>query len=432
MPPFGGKPDVEELRAKKDIKGLIEALQYDDYYVTREAAAALGEIGLPALNSLLEPPTGFDTNRVNFDAAVVNALAAIGEPAVQPLMARLSDADARLRAKVASALGRIRDVRPVDLLCQTLKDRDESVARRAAEALGAIGDSRAVDPLIAALRDGSDWLRTGVADSLGKLGDRRAVPALLQALTDRTRDVRSAAMNALATIGDPTAILPLLWLLEDQNWEERNRVAAMLEKLGWQPTRDALGALYWIARAHVPSHRLDKKALEDMKEMCLEIGTPALPALLSVIDNGEFNAAHWAIDVLPSICAEVEDSVVRSRIAGFLDGISKKAPHSVMGGAAGKAYQRMLRLGGYDHDIMMRSRAQGGLPYEQVAGDLGVLSLVDFSHLLLQVRLESDSILPCLLARKVRCIACQNVVVAQEAATEGGHFVCPHCLDHWF
>ena len=43
-----GHPNVEEMKAKRDVKGLIKALTYQNYAAVREdAAKALGEIGNP-------------------------------------------------------------------------------------------------------------------------------------------------------------------------------------------------------------------------------------------------------------------------------------------------------------------------------------------------------------------------------------------------
>ena len=39
------KPNVEKMEAKKDVKGLIKALTYEDRDVRKAAAYALGEIG---------------------------------------------------------------------------------------------------------------------------------------------------------------------------------------------------------------------------------------------------------------------------------------------------------------------------------------------------------------------------------------------------
>jgi len=94
--PLFGPPNVQKLKEKHNIEGLLKALGYEKNRDVREAAAkALGEIG---------------------DAQ-----------AVEPLIATLKNAEMSYEGK--------------DLVCSI------------AEALGKIGDARAVEPLIAVLKN---------------------------------------------------------------------------------------------------------------------------------------------------------------------------------------------------------------------------------------------------------------------------------------
>lgn len=42
---FKGKPDIEKMKERKDVKGLINTLKDEDSSVRSNAASALGEIG---------------------------------------------------------------------------------------------------------------------------------------------------------------------------------------------------------------------------------------------------------------------------------------------------------------------------------------------------------------------------------------------------
>jgi len=101
-----GSPNIEELKASKNVKGLIDALKDEDFNVRYSAAGALEEIG---------------------------------EPAVEPLI-------------------------------EALKDKNRDVRESVAYALGKIGDTLAVEPLIEALKDKDSYVRAGAAIALGKLG----------------------------------------------------------------------------------------------------------------------------------------------------------------------------------------------------------------------------------------------------------------------
>ena len=153
-------PNVEKLKAKGDIKGLIEALGYTkDESVRKVAAEALGEIG---------------------DAQ-----------AVGPLIAVLNEGSI------------VREV--------------------VVEALGKIGDPQAVDPIIAALKDNDEHVRKVAAVALIKIGDPRAMGPLAVALRSEGWDVRGSAAEALAKVGDPQIIKPLIAALMDENGQVNGR-----------------------------------------------------------------------------------------------------------------------------------------------------------------------------------------------------------------
>jgi HEAT repeat protein len=122
-------PNVEKMKEKKDVKGLIKALGDEkDSDVRGNAARALGTIG---------------------DAR-----------AVEPLIIRaLGDSDHGVRWNAAEALGKIGEP-TVEPLIRALVDGSNDVRQNAAQALGTIGDARAVEPLIRALGD-SDWRVSG-------------------------------------------------------------------------------------------------------------------------------------------------------------------------------------------------------------------------------------------------------------------------------
>jgi hypothetical protein len=117
-----GPPDVENLKAKKDVEGLTKALEYKkDNDVREKVAAAIREIR--------------------------------DERAVRPLIRVLEGEDAAVRAEAAVALGKLRDEKAVRPLIRVLKDEDEDVREKAIVALGEIRDERAIEPIIHALKD---------------------------------------------------------------------------------------------------------------------------------------------------------------------------------------------------------------------------------------------------------------------------------------
>jgi HEAT repeat protein len=74
--------------------------------------------------------------------------------------------------RAAVALGFIGDRSAVGPLIKALTDESTAVRRDAAMALGRIGDNRAVEPLKKALNDANSGVREGAANALKKIGDR--------------------------------------------------------------------------------------------------------------------------------------------------------------------------------------------------------------------------------------------------------------------
>jgi HEAT repeat protein len=207
------KPDIEALAAKKDITGLIKALQFNDLTVQSKAAQALGSLGTPAMDALVRA---------------------------------LKKRDKHLRLGIIEALTVIRDPQAVAALTDTLKDASSEVRWETAIALGEIGDERATVPLVQALKDHDKYVRFGAAFALAKIGwkpaddtekafyfagmqewkavkmmGKSAIPALSHILNDRDSNVRQKVIGILGEIGDPDATPALVRSLADENTEVR-------------------------------------------------------------------------------------------------------------------------------------------------------------------------------------------------------------------
>jgi len=227
------RPNIEQLKRKNSLEGLIRAIGYDkDDSVRADAAFALGEIkadkrivetllralgdesylvvagAARALGNIkdtvaVEPLIQVILSSEAFTARS-NAVVALGEikdtKAVEPLIQVLrEDEFPEVRERAAWALREIKDTESIASLIQTLEDEDQNVRGEAAGALGDIGEP-AVQPLIEALKDNSEDIRWGAAAVLGRIGDARAIEPLTQALKDESSNVREEAARALKTI----------------------------------------------------------------------------------------------------------------------------------------------------------------------------------------------------------------------------------------
>jgi HEAT repeat protein len=191
------------------VEALIGALRHDDDDVRWKAAIALGEIGdsraIEPLIILLCDEDRF----VKSHAAL--ALGAIGEPAVNPLLSALREGDGNLRWGAAIALGKIRDPRAIEPLIQA--DKYENVRAESASSLAAMGKP-ALGPLLQFLKFSDGPERIEVVAALGELHDTDAIQPLIQMLENADEDERKAIADALDAILIPT-IEPLIRKLRD-------------------------------------------------------------------------------------------------------------------------------------------------------------------------------------------------------------------------
>ena len=201
MPLFGlSLKDVEKMEAKRDLKGLIKALEYEkDDSIRRRATEALVKIG--------------------------------GENTVEKLVIALKNQNMHGRMEAADALGMIRDARAVDGLIVALKDQERNVRARAAQALGKIGDARAVDGLIVALKDQQKYVHLEAEAALHKITGRFTFEELVVALKNPNWQIRELAAKALGETRDARAVDGLVVALKDQNEDLRRTAAVALGKI---------------------------------------------------------------------------------------------------------------------------------------------------------------------------------------------------------
>jgi HEAT repeat protein len=266
--------DVKKLKASRNVKGLIFALQRKDPTVQYDAAEALGEIGDDrAVEPLLAALKNDETGGVRWKAA--EALSKLGTPAVAGLTSALQHDDDDVRWKAAIALGEIGDPRAISALINVLSDNDRFVKSRAAYALSMIGEP-AVDPLINALREGDGNLRWGAAIALGKIRSSRAIDPLIRALADKYENVRAESASALAAIGKP-ALGPLLQVLKFSDGTVRLEIVTALGEL------HDTGAIQPLIQLLDTADEDERKAIADALD---EILIPAVKPMILRIRNG--------------------------------------------------------------------------------------------------------------------------------------------------
>lgn len=261
-------PNVEKYRKKKNVKGLIKALEYgDDAHVRRDAVQALGECG---------------------DAR-----------AVEPLTVRLRDADLSVRLDAAKVLGDFGDPRAVNALLKTLRDPGKPQLREAAaQALGALGDTSALtlERLIERLRDFVPDVRAAAAEALERLQ--------WQPENDDERVRRALAVGDWQEIGDlgSAAVKPLTAALGTLDEPTERRVRQKLRRFG-----DA-GVAPLIAALASPHNSM---VVGDL----MRLGDAAVEPLIAALGSDERNVRQGASAALTGLGWRPKNQFQRAQLA---------------------------------------------------------------------------------------------------------------------
>lgn len=240
--PLFGPPNIEEMKKKRDVRGLIRALNYKEDWQLREAAIrALGELGdasaIKAIGVVSNENVILfsDNEKVRRAARVVleNWKTEDENIRLDALAAAYGGAR-KVPAFMLEKLGKVGVIAlidklntpPHDYIPDGGSDGTTEDRRNAASALGKIGDSRAIEPLLQALpfayqdpycEKGSE--RIEIQDALVKFGSQ--IQPALEAFLHRGKtdhniiDHKYMAMSILRKINTPWAISQLRDLQKD-------------------------------------------------------------------------------------------------------------------------------------------------------------------------------------------------------------------------
>ena len=282
-----GPPNVEKMKARGYVQGLIEALSHRKAAEVRAAAArALGEMSANRRLALRTPAAEALIGAIeDSDAAVRKAVAvALGsivnqifEPLlfvriIEAFIDALKDRDSLVRFYAIDGLGKNKkrmdvplQTRVEGLIIAVLKDPDITCREAAASTLDKFGwlpgqdedsviywmikrgwekvieiGAPAVEPLIAGLNNANWKISEQAIRALGQIGGTRVVPALIPMLSDN--NVGKITVETLVKIGPPS-VKPLIASLKDLDWKGRNKAIAVLGQSGDQQAVEPLMAI---------------------------------------------------------------------------------------------------------------------------------------------------------------------------------------------
>lgn len=158
-------------------------------------------------------------------------------PTVTLLIGKLNDADARVRWRAASSLGRlgVTAEAAVPSLARRLHDPVPNVSDRAGRSLAQIGPA-ALPQLIQALRDNDPAVRANAARALHWFGPeaKEALPELLAAVAERNEAVHLAALVAIGEVGPAasTAVPTLTAVFRAGSRQTQEQALRTLQRIG--------------------------------------------------------------------------------------------------------------------------------------------------------------------------------------------------------
>lgn len=197
---FDSKPNVEQMIKKRDIVGLMQALNNKERVVRLNAAFGLALVGdASALEPFVRTLRTADLSLPEEKRLPLAQLDLSRTELLMPFIETLKAGDFNVRWGGAKLLASIGGAAAVEPLIQLLEDQEWGVRGLAIVILGEIG-LPAVEPLALALGDKNREVRRGAAIALGNIGDASVIGSLQGACEDSDSTVRKAAEEALATI----------------------------------------------------------------------------------------------------------------------------------------------------------------------------------------------------------------------------------------
>jgi HEAT repeat protein len=327
--------NIEKLKEKNDLEGIIRLLAHPDEAVRTGAARELAAMGVPAVAGILKVFEGLDEEeriryarslaapgipsipfllqvivRASPDARIplANALSRHGTAVFEVLAAGTGNASHRVRIGSAAALGSM-GKEAIGPLRALLTDPEPAVRREAALSLARLGwepdatperayllflreewedlvrmKNHAVPVLVRGTADPVPETRRNAVRALGKIRHPPTLPTLLGALDDRVLEVRLCAIEAISELRDPRSIPPLIGLLSDEYPQIRMEAAWALDRIGWIPSDDPQRVALCIAK-------------EQWNEV-LKLGRCAIPLLIRALQEDHSSVRSGAIETL--------------------------------------------------------------------------------------------------------------------------------------
>ncbi len=192
--------DFDSESQKEIFKKIANDLLDDEMEVRILAAAELGKLGIKATADVLLEAVKFDNYYLT--AEIINSLTNIGDPRTLTLCKEVAKSPNH-KVRISSLRGLYKmgsDEEIASYLIDALSDDHPEVRRTAVTFLGWKDISDSVPGLIQCLQDKEESVRKAAVTALANIKDTSAVLPLMRSLTDDSMDIRQKALDALKAI----------------------------------------------------------------------------------------------------------------------------------------------------------------------------------------------------------------------------------------
>lgn len=183
---------------------IMEMLEDERWFVTRQMVALLGELG--------------------------------GEESILALEKTYENEDTRVKKEVLKSLSRIHSDKSLEMLNSALEESDRNLLGQAIISLGILKDNRAVERLGEICNKGEREMRKEAIKALGMIGDPKAIPHLAKLAgkkvwfgKESAEDLRESAVISLSKIGGEEAMSAIEKIYKDSKGRVYNTCKRILE-----------------------------------------------------------------------------------------------------------------------------------------------------------------------------------------------------------
>ncbi|MCA9186914.1 MAG: HEAT repeat domain-containing protein [Pirellulaceae bacterium] len=290
---------INSIGVRRDaaaVDSIAGLLRNSDPQVAEAAAIALGHIGSPAAQQVLETELARTAAEVPSPIAmgciyVAEQLLEVGKAdQAAALYDKVRNANVSRQRKIEATRGSILAHRSVPMLTQLLKSEERDMFRLGIRTAAEMSQSEVTSALVAALEQARPERQSVIMAALSGRDSKTVMPAVLQAAQNGPQSIRARAMEVLGKVGDATCMPVLL-----------EAAASSSDGQTAQAAKDSLVALQ-DPRVDQKLQKLITNAKGNVQQVVIDViglrRTPAVAELMAVADSSDAAVRKAALAAL--------------------------------------------------------------------------------------------------------------------------------------